>query len=417
MEKRIRDEKEMRIGFVSTWFERGAAYVTRAYIDALKGKHDIFVYVRGGEYYSIKDPNWDHEYVAWGLRLGGTKICWNHFKKWILTNKLDVIFFNEQKDLDVVIRLKQNFPQLKIGSYIDYYKADTIQSFDLFDFLICNTKRHYSVFQNHQQCYYVGWGTDINLFKPRNKPENQHELVFFHSAGLSARKGTDLLIEAFIEGELYKSSRLIIHTQSNLKLPYGVASDDLEKYNINVILETVSAPGLYHHGDVYVYPTYLEGLGLTLYEALSAGLPVITTDYAPMNEVIDESVGKLVQVEKIMCRQDGYYWPLTICNKQALISAMEYYIDNYKKLGEFRQKAREKASQSFDWGRRYEEIGKIFEETKVLVREEQVISKIAKKYKSQKRREWFLATLNFIPSCRIKHYIWTRHEKKKAKGN
>jgi len=31
----------MRIGFVSTWFERGAAYVTKSYIDTLKEKNEI----------------------------------------------------------------------------------------------------------------------------------------------------------------------------------------------------------------------------------------------------------------------------------------------------------------------------------------------------------------------------------------
>lgn len=38
----------MNIGFVSTWFERGAAYVTRQYVDALRNEHNVYVYARGG---------------------------------------------------------------------------------------------------------------------------------------------------------------------------------------------------------------------------------------------------------------------------------------------------------------------------------------------------------------------------------
>ncbi len=40
--------KVMNIGFVSTWFERGAAYVTKQYIDAVKERNYVFVYARGG---------------------------------------------------------------------------------------------------------------------------------------------------------------------------------------------------------------------------------------------------------------------------------------------------------------------------------------------------------------------------------
>ena len=66
---------------------------------------------------------------------------------------------------------------------------------------------------------------------------------------------------------------------------------------IEFIEKTVSAPGLYFRGDVYLYPTRLEGIGLTICEALASGLPVITTNDAPMNEfVIDGETGYLVDV-------------------------------------------------------------------------------------------------------------------------
>jgi len=57
---------------------------------------------------------------------------------------------------------------------------------------------------------------------------------------------------------------------------------------------------LYYLGDVYVYPTTLDGLGLTVYEALASGLPVIATDVAPMNEIITEDNGKLVKVSSLV---------------------------------------------------------------------------------------------------------------------
>lgn len=355
----------MNIGFVSTWFERGAAYVTKSYVELLKQNHNVYVYARDGEMQGKGDPNWDYDYVTWGLELRGTSINFIHFKKWIKKNNLDVIFFNEQKHMEIVYKIKNNFPQIKLGSYIDYYKENTVKEFHLYDFLICNTKRHYSVFKDHPQSFYVPWGTDTQLFKPHDK-ENE-KLTFFHSAGMSIRKGTKLIIDAYINGKLYNESKLVIHIQKDFEKTFGYKINDLEKYNIEIIERTVTAPGLYYLGDVYIYPTMLDGLGLTMYEALSSGLPVITTNHAPMNEVINNKIGYLVDVEHLRSRWDGYYWPLSIVSTESLQESMKYFVDNYHLLPQIKEKARKEALNKWEWKDRTKEINEIFKNTRVIV--------------------------------------------------
>ncbi|MDY2801193.1 MAG: glycosyltransferase family 4 protein [Fusobacterium mortiferum] len=386
----------MNIGFVSTWFERGAAYVTKAYIELLKDENNIYIYARAGEKYGKGDPNWDWENVTWGLQLEGTKINFNHFKKWIKKNNIEVIFFNEQKDVEILIEIKKKLPTIKIGAYIDYYKEDTIKEFWLYDFLICNTKRHYSVFKIHPQCYYVPWGTNIELFKPKIM-ENKR-ITFFHSMGMSLRKGTDILIKAFIEGDLYKESDLIIHTQLNLLKSLGYNKNELAKYNIKIIEKTVTAPGLYHLGDVYVYPTTLDGLGLTIYEALSVGLPVITTNNGPMNEIIeDRKNGYLVEVEKYCSRSDGYYWPLSYCDKNSLIEAMRYFIKNKDKMNEFKINSREYAISKLNWNKNKYIINEIFKNTKTL-------SNLERNLKKNIQDRYLRIILSIFPD-RVVHFI------------
>lgn len=56
----------MNVGIVTTWFERGAAYVSRAYMETLSRWHKVFVYARAGERYAQGDPKWDKEYVTRG---------------------------------------------------------------------------------------------------------------------------------------------------------------------------------------------------------------------------------------------------------------------------------------------------------------------------------------------------------------
>ena len=342
----------MNIGIVTTWFPRGAAYVSRAYLETLAVKHAVFIYARGGERYARGDPEWDKDYVTWGKRCigkDGTYIDWEDFQKWVTKNRLDLILFNEQQNWEVILKAIQ-LP-IPIGSYVDYYTTKTVPFFRLYDFLFCNTKRHYRIFQEHPQALYIPWGTDLNLFKPRKRDYTKEGITFFHSAGLSPdRKGTDILVKAF--QEVRGDSKLIIHVQSQktLKKYSRLRRLITQDPRVELIEKEVEAPGLYHLGDIYVYPTRLEGIGLTIMEALASGLPVITTDAPPMNEFITENInGKLIKVASVEDRPANYYWPRTICDIDSLREAMQFFVGNPGRIEEFQKQARLSAEQKFDW--------------------------------------------------------------------
>lgn len=348
-----------KIGFVSTWFERGAAYVTRQYVDLLKESNEVFIFARG-EDYATDDENWNSYAVTWGKkkRQYDERIQWKQFKKWIEDNKLDIVFFNEQREISIVIKTRIAFPDLILGSYIDYYKAGKVKEFEVYDFLICNTLRHYSAFSWHKQCFYVKWGTDTELFKP--KGEKHDELVFFHSAGRTTRKGTIPLIKVFTETDLWKRSRLVLHTQVPAERFTNLSRTELEEKNIELIEETIPAPGAYYRGDVYVYPAELDGLGLTIYEALSSGLPVIGTDIPPINEIITNGNGRLIKVSEQQSRPDGYFWPISIIDEESLYKQMSYFIESKNTIEELKRKVRKEAEQEYNWSLRKGQIEEIF---------------------------------------------------------
>lgn len=378
----------MKIGIVTTWLERGAAYVSRAYYDALSSEgNDVYIYARGGEEYAKNSKKWDKSFVTWGKKLPRFEINDKHFFLWINSNNIDVLLFNEQKHFRIVAETKKAYPNIKIGAYVDYYTEKTLKWFNMYDFLFCNTHRHIEAMDMHPQSFYIKWGVDVDLYKPADRHENSSEVIFFHSVGMSPRKGTDILIRAFIDGELYHKSKLIIHTQIPITKVSDFDDNDLDNYNIQVIHKTVTAPGLYHMGDVYVYPTKLDGLGLTMYESLASGLPVITTDYPPMNEVIDSSVGKLVKVRRNYCRNDAYYWPLSEVDKNDLILKMRYYVDHPDKLEIEKKNAREKAVSEYDWKSRSHYINKIINEAKCHALDVKLYNEIIGFYK-QRKYEW-----------------------------
>lgn len=387
-----------RIGIITTWFERGAAYVSRVYMELLqKAGYEVFIFARGGEIQAKNDEHWNLSNVTWSKK--GTRtfeISEIELIKWVEKNSISLLIFNEQQDFRILSSLKKRKPKLILIAYVDYYTEATLPLFNIYDLLICNTYRHLQAMNFHPYAKYLKWGTDISLYKPLSNGLNNDKITFFHSVGMSPRKGTDVLLNAFINGKLYDKANLIIHTQIPIDKVSNYSETQLIKYNIKIIQKTVTAPGLYYLGDVYVYPTRLDGLGLTMYEALASGLPVITTDYPPMNEVIDNNVGKLVKVERNYCRSDSYYWPMSVCDESDLIEKMNYYIINKAKISSFKKNARLKAKTEFNINDRITELSKIIEEASINEKSFEYIKIINDFYKKRSLSYKILRKLHLI---------------------
>lgn len=333
----------MKVGIVTTWFERGAAYVSKIFKEQLESAgHEVFIYARGGESYGKGDPIWDLPCVTWGERVKfpvDSFIVNKCFQRWLDKTRPEVVIFNEQRWLPPIIFCRDR--KIKVGAYIDYYTEEMMPTFMLYDFLICNTKKHLSAFEWHPQVYFIPWGTNTQLYMP-SMDCKEGNVTFFHSAGMNPfRKGTDLAILAFYE-HIHTNNgcgHLIVHTQlSDLEVFFHNSrqchnsSEVVERMrflmdnrNLSVINKTVSAPGLYHLGDVYIYPSRLDGLGLTVAEALSCGLPCVVPDDGPMNEFIIGDVGYICSIDRLYSRTDGYYWPQNIVSLKSLVDAYGYY--------------------------------------------------------------------------------------------
>lgn len=336
------------IGIVTTWFERGAAYVSRQFKEILELENSVYVYARGGEEYAKGNKVWDTNEVHWGTKIDSpfapTSINKKDFIKWIKLNKIEIVIFNEQHWFEPLLWCKDL--GLRTIGYIDYYTEDTVPLFNIYDALICNTKRHFSVFKNHNRAYYIPWGTDVELFKPISfeySLVNKDYVTFFHSAGmLGIRKGTDLLIKAFSATK--ENSKLIIHTQTNLTNIFPELEITIKELvnnkRLEIINKTIPAPGLYYKGDVYVYPTRLEGIGLTIAESISSGLACIVPKNAPMDEFVNDSFGRLINISQFTARADGYYWPKCEIEVDDLTKIIDHYAANPELVMSHKENAR-----------------------------------------------------------------------------
>ena len=349
----------MNIGIVTTWFPAGGGYVSKAYQEVLEKNHTVFIFARGGQMMH-GDLNWDLPNVTWASK-HYNDIKTSELIKWAKNSNIDIIFFNEQRYWRPVIEAKK--AGFCIGAYIDYYTQKTVPAFEIYDFLICNTKRHYSVFNWHPSAHYVPWGTDIEKFRP-SENKIDRKLTYLMNLGWEGkytydRKGLLLGIDAF--KDVIGNCQLLIYSQVEfLDCLLTWREKILSDSRIKFIYGTFD-PFPYNTADVYLYPSRLDGIGLSLPEALSCGLPVITTDSSPMNEFVDTGVnGYLIDVEKYLGRHDGYYWAESICNVGSLKKAMQSYIDDREIIISHRINARELAILHLDWKNNANKLSEIF---------------------------------------------------------
>jgi glycosyltransferase involved in cell wall biosynthesis len=155
-------------------------------------------------------------------------------------------------------------------------------TWELCDFFACPTRFTVNIVQGYgwRRSKYVPWTLDLGRFSQRKIQGNAR--LFIHNAGLvdrDDRKGTQDAIGAFMKARR-GDIRLIVRMQKEVPLPRIDSRVEVRIGNLQRPEE------LYEMGDVAIQPSKMEGIGFMVIEPLCVGLPVITTNYPPMNEFV-----------------------------------------------------------------------------------------------------------------------------------
>ena len=361
-------EKTVRamVGFVSIWFERGQAYVTKALRDAIDGPYETHILARLGGVYGVPKMN------VWGnWRVPNLSVWQKSYQiphevllKWATDKHIDVVVFNEEYDWGLVAAAKK--AGLKTVGYIDWYGDSWQPHMGLYDMVLCSTHRTHDLVKDVSNAKYIGWGIDTELFKRRREATH----TFFHNAGwlgLNHRKNTPGVIEAF--HSLKNDWTLLVHAQASLgKLPPQTRAILEEDERISYRIATVPAPGIYDMGRILLFPTKLEGLGLPLLEGLSMGLPAIATDAAPMNEFIEDNYnGLLVRVAHTQQRPPDHTghlisFPENIVNPGHLVERMRWLASRPETIDRMALSARSYAETTLSLPGFHERVRACFDE-------------------------------------------------------
>ena len=131
---------------------------------------------------------------------------------------------------------------------------------------------------------HVPWPLDVDRFEFRQRQSCERFLFINGWGGGPARTLDDKLPDYQRKGwEVILASARIA---PDLQFVVHSLKEITDRLPPNIMLqnEAPSNADLYVEGDVCVQPSHYEGLGLQLLECQAAGLPLVTTDAAPMNE-------------------------------------------------------------------------------------------------------------------------------------
>lgn len=182
-----------------------------------------------------------------------------------------------------------------------------------------------------------GIGVDLIEFAYASKTTNSNELVFILVARLLREKGIIEYLEAAVQTcNQYPDVHFWIVGAMDLN-PGAINEKELRKYlthsNIKWLGEVKDVRPLLKKADVFVLPSYREGVPKSTQEALAMGKPVITTDVQGCRETVIHGVNGLLIKSR---------------SSDELAKAFEYFIQHKELLAPYGLESRMLAEKRFD---------------------------------------------------------------------
>jgi len=133
------------------------------------------------------------------------------------------------------------------------------------DLFICPSKLDYDVANGNK--IFLPWPVNDKVLKRRRPKKAETFLFNTGRGGMLKRNSLDEMHNVI---KMCKGVKFVVNNQKHF---------DIENYW-----------DLWKEGDVFVFPHKFAGLSLPIQEAMATGLPVITTDFYPFNEIIPKEL-------------------------------------------------------------------------------------------------------------------------------
>lgn len=180
-------------------------------------------------------------------------------------------------------------------------------------------------------------GIDTSLFLPRPKPATDIVKILF-AGNPTKRKGVDLLFK--LADELPKNC--VLQATSGARDISSITHQNIEWLGR---VPHNEMPLTYQNADILFFPTFREGLSLVTLEAMSCGLPIVSTLNTSQGEAICSKKGG------VLCEYDDFANMLAAIRRLADNPELRYDMGAYN---------REKVEREFDAKRMCSEYQQLF---------------------------------------------------------
>lgn len=144
----------------------------------------------------------------------------------------------------------------------------------------------------------IYFGINREVFKKRDKAKIREELnlpqdkkIILHVGSEEPRKNVDGLIKAFHKlQKIYPNVSLVRVGESRKKINKLIGELNLEKKVIRIgNIQSKEISLYYNSADVFVFPSFYEGFGFPPLEAMTSGIPVISSNRTSLPEVVGDA--------------------------------------------------------------------------------------------------------------------------------
>jgi glycosyltransferase involved in cell wall biosynthesis len=190
-------------------------------------------------------------------------------------------------------------------------------------------------FYPHKDIARTPYGIDVEYWTPVPTRKQPGPLRFIYAGNVSVRKGVALLIEAWSKAGLRDAELTLVGS-------WGLADNKLRSLPAGIRwIPPCSSQALrdrYRESHVFVFPSYSDGFGLVLLEAMACGLPAIASEASIGPEIITADcgfttpTGDLDRLVELLRWFDRNRDEVPIMGQQARMQAARCTWSNYRSL-------------------------------------------------------------------------------------
>ena len=147
-------------------------------------------------------------------------------------------------------------------------------------------------------------GVDVQKYSPgpsKLKAQFRAERLFVYQGRLAAEKNVEALLRAWKQSEMGPNSKLLI-------VGDGPLAPSLEPFYgpeygilwLGFVADENRRIEILRGADVFVLPSLVEGLSLSLLEAMACGLACVATDVGADGEVLEKGAGVILSTRGVM---------------------------------------------------------------------------------------------------------------------